>query len=73
MKGFQLMTRPGSVAGETGTAGATLDDVSRVFVDFPLPEGQLSTGASGRAITGRAEAWPGRTFTGNVALSLIHI
>lgn len=50
-----------------GTVVATLDDVSRVFVDFPLPEGQLSTVAAGRAITGRAEAWPGRTFTGNVA------
>ena len=50
-----------------GTVVATLDDVSRVFVDFPLPEAQLSKVVPGRAISGRAAAWPDRTFTGNVA------
>lgn len=50
-----------------GTVVATLDDVSRVYVDFPLPESQLSMVAPGRAIAGRAEAWPGRSFTGHVA------
>lgn len=57
---------PGALVAP-GTAVATLDDISRVYVDFPLPEALLSTVAPGRAITGRAEAWPGRTFTGNVS------
>ncbi|MFZ5635017.1 MAG: efflux RND transporter periplasmic adaptor subunit [Pseudomonadota bacterium] len=50
-----------------GTAVATLDDLARVFVDFPLPETQLSLAAPGRGIVGRAAAWPGRTFEGVVA------
>lgn len=57
---------PGALVAP-GTAVATLDDVSRVYVDFPLPEALLSTVAPGRAISGRAEAWPGRSFTGNVS------
>lgn len=57
---------PGALVAP-GTAVATLDDVSRVYVDFPLPEGLLSMVAPGRSITGRAEAWPGRTFTGHVS------
>ena len=57
---------PGALVAP-GTAVATLDDLTRVYVDFPLPEGLLSMVAPGRAITGRAEAWPGRSFTGNVS------
>ena len=49
-----------------GTAIATLDDISAVFVDFPLPEAQLSVVASGRPIGGRAAAFPGRDFAGTV-------
>lgn len=51
-----------------GTAVATLDDLGRVYVDFPLPEAQLSLAAPGRAIVGRAAAWPGRTFEGVVSI-----
>lgn len=49
-----------------GTAIATLDDISAVFVDFPLPEAQLSVVAPGRPIGGRAAAFPGRDFAGTV-------
>lgn len=49
-----------------GIAIATLDDISAVFVDFPLPEAQLSVVAPGRPIGGRAAAFPGRDFAGTV-------
>jgi membrane fusion protein (multidrug efflux system) len=49
-----------------GTAIATLDDISAMFVDFPLPEAQLSVVAPGRAIGGRAAAFPERSFDGTV-------
>lgn len=50
-----------------GTAIATLDDISRVFVDFPVPETELAGVAPGQALEGRASAWPGRSFAGRVA------
>jgi membrane fusion protein, multidrug efflux system len=49
-----------------GVAIATLDDLSRVYVDFPLPEAQLSLVAAGRRINGRATAYPDRPFDGAV-------
>jgi membrane fusion protein (multidrug efflux system) len=49
-----------------GIAIATLDDISAVFVDFSLPEAQLSVVAPGRGIGGRAAAFPGRDFAGTV-------
>lgn len=49
-----------------GVAIATLDDLSRVYVDFPLPEAQLSRVATGRRISGRATAYPDRAFDGAV-------
>lgn len=49
-----------------GVAIATLDDLSRVYVDFPLPEAQLSLIAAGRRISGRAAAYPDRGFDGAV-------
>lgn len=57
---------PGSLV-TPGVAIATLDDLARVYVDFPLPEAQLSMAAPGRVIEGRAAAWPDRTFAGAVA------
>lgn len=51
-----------------GVAIATLDDLARVYVDFPLPEAQLSMAAPGRAIRGTAAAWPQREFTGAIAI-----
>ena len=50
-----------------GTVIATLDDVSRVFVDFPVPETELAGIAPGQALSGRAGAYGGRTFGGTVA------
>ncbi len=49
-----------------GTAIATLDELARVYVDFPLPESQLSLATRGRAISGTAAAYPGRGFDGVV-------
>ncbi len=51
-----------------GTPIATLDELARVYVDFPLPESQLSLATQGRAITGTAAAYPGRGFEGVVAI-----
>ena len=50
-----------------GTAIATLDDLSRVWVDFPLPESRLSELGSGQRLTGSTAAWPGRQFEGVVS------
>ncbi len=49
-----------------GTVIATLDDISRVYVDFPVPETELAEVAPGQAVTGRVGAWPDRSFTGTV-------
>ncbi len=50
-----------------GVAIATLDDLSRVYVDFPLPEAQLSRIGAGQRIRGRAVAYPDRSFEGTVS------
>ena len=46
---------------------ATLDDISRVYVDFPVPEVQLSQLAVGQRLTGTSVAWPGASFEGVVS------
>lgn len=56
---------PGALV-QPGTEIASLDDVARVFVDFPVPEGQLSHLAAGQRLLGRSTAWPGRSFEGRV-------
>jgi membrane fusion protein, multidrug efflux system len=45
---------------------ATLDDLSRVYVDFPLPEVQLALVSKGLRVNGRAAAYPGRGFEGSI-------
>jgi len=50
-----------------GTAIATLDDVARVYVDFPVPETQFAVLAPGQSLHGRAAAYPGRAFDGVVS------
>lgn len=50
-----------------GTAIATLDDIARVYVDFPVPETELAEVAPGQALAGSAGAYPGRSFDGQVA------
>ncbi len=49
-----------------GTVVATLDDISRVHVDFPVPEVHLAHLAPGQRLAGTSIAWPGVTFEGEV-------
>ncbi|WP_425456087.1 efflux RND transporter periplasmic adaptor subunit [Cognatilysobacter terrigena] len=57
---------PGSLV-IPGTVITTLDDLSTVYVDFPVPETQLAQIAPGESISGHAAAYTGRTFDGTVA------
>ncbi len=57
---------PGSLVSP-GTVITTLDDLSQVYVDFPMPETQLAQVAAGQAIEGTAAAYAGRSFEGTVA------
>lgn len=50
-----------------GTVIATLDDIVRVYVDFPLPEGALAGAGTGQAVSATTAAWPGRSFDGTVS------
>ena len=50
-----------------GTVIATLDDIARAYVDFPLPETELAGVAPGQAVSGRVGAYGGRVFDGSVA------
>lgn len=50
-----------------GTVVATLDDISRVYVDFPVPEVHLSQLSPGQSLAGTSVAWPGVAFTGEVS------
>jgi membrane fusion protein (multidrug efflux system) len=50
-----------------GTVVATLDDITRVYVDFPVPELHLAHLANGQALTGTSVAWPGVEFEGQVS------
>ena len=57
---------PGSLLTPT-TAIATLDDISRMHVDFQVPEAQLSSLQNGDKVSGSSIAYPGRTFEGTVS------
>src|SRR5690606_34264443 len=50
-----------------GTVGAPRDDLSRVHVDFPVPEVHLSRVAQGQPLVGTSVAWPGAEFAGEVS------
>jgi len=43
-----------------GTAIATLDDLSHMYVDFPVPEGTLAQLATGQQVFGKTAAYPDR-------------
>ncbi|WP_372018470.1 efflux RND transporter periplasmic adaptor subunit [Pseudoxanthomonas sp. 10H] len=45
---------------------ATLDDISRMYVDFQVPEAALSAMVPGARVTANTAAWPGRQFEGEV-------
>src|SRR3546814_18148612 len=46
----------------------TLDDIARVYVDFPVPETQMEMVAAGQRLEGTASAFPGRVFDGTVSV-----
>lgn len=51
-----------------GAVIATLDDISTIRVDFPVPERFLGSLRSGVPITAVADAYVGETFSGRIAL-----
>lgn len=50
-----------------GTPIATLDDIARVYIDFPLPESDLAFAGVGQRVSGSSASWPGRSFDGTVS------
>jgi membrane fusion protein, multidrug efflux system len=50
-----------------GAIIATLDDISVIRVDFPVPERYISTLSTGTSIVARSDAFPGQTFAGRIA------
>jgi membrane fusion protein (multidrug efflux system) len=57
---------PGTLV-QPGTAIANLDDISRVYVDFPVPEAQLANLEPGQLLQAASAAYPRRVFNGIVA------
>ena len=57
---------PGTLV-QPGTAIANLDDISRVYVDFPVPEAQLANLEPGQLLQAASAAYPRRVFNGTVA------
>ncbi|MDR1076762.1 MAG: efflux RND transporter periplasmic adaptor subunit [Xanthomonadaceae bacterium] len=51
----------------SNTVIATLDDISHVYVDFPVPEVQLASLHQGDEVRARASAYPERDFVGRVS------
>ena len=49
-----------------GTEIATLDDISEIYVDFPVPEMQIPTVRAGQSVTATSQAYPDRSFSGTV-------
>ena len=62
--GFRQVSPGGLVT--PGTAIATLDDVSKIKLDFSVPETFLAALAVGQTIAARSTAFPDRTFDGVV-------
>jgi membrane fusion protein (multidrug efflux system) len=57
---------PGAVVN-SGTAIATISDISEIKLDFPLPETALSAIRPGLTIEARSAAWPDQPFRGQIA------
>ncbi len=51
-----------------GAVIATLDDISSIRVDFPVPERYLGSLRTGTPITAVSDAYDGETFSGRIAL-----
>lgn len=56
---------PGSLITANSTI-ATLDDNSRMYVDFQVPEAALASVEPGNTVTATAAAYPGESFEGQV-------
>ena len=50
-----------------GTPIATLDDLSRMYVDFPVPESAIAQLAIGQRVMGRTAAYPDHRLEGTVS------
>lgn len=57
---------PGAIV-TAGTAIATISDISRIKLDFTVPETRLSMIREGTPIRATAAAWPDRPFNGSIA------
>ncbi len=57
---------PGSLV-TPGTPIATLDDIERVYVDFPVPETLLASISPGQRLQGTSAAYPGEILEGIVS------
>ncbi len=57
---------PGALVSP-GSPIVTLDDVSAMRVDFPVPERYLAQLREGQQITARVDAYPGQSFAGHIA------
>lgn len=57
---------PGALVNP-GSPIVTLDDISSVRVDFPVPERYLAELAEGQPISARVDAYPGQSFKGRIA------
>lgn len=53
---------------QPGTAVTTLDDISRIRLDFSIPELHLGRLRAGLGVTARSAAFPDRAFTGEVSV-----
>jgi membrane fusion protein (multidrug efflux system) len=57
---------PGAIV-TAGTPIATVSDISRIKLDFTVPETRLSMIREGQPIKAVSAAWPDRPFTGTIA------
>lgn len=57
---------PGAVV-QAGTALVTVSDISRIKLDFTVPETRLASLRPGAAIEAQAAAYPAETFRGTIA------
>ncbi len=58
---------PGTLVSP-GAVITTLDDTSSIRVDFPLPERYLAVLSAGTPLVATADAYPGESFNGRIAL-----
>jgi len=57
---------PGALVNP-GSPIVTLDDISSMRVDFPVPERYIAQLREGQQITARVDAYPGQAFAGRIA------